>query len=226
MTATVTKSKPTAAVKARTENKPMPEEKSRSEDRERAPAEDRAKKETPSFKRELLATLPSLRAFAVSLSGRHDKADDLVQDTVMKAWAKQSSFEMGTNLKAWLFTILRNEFYSQMRKRGREVQDTEGAFTERMAVHPSQYGIMDLADFKKALDALPDDQREAVILIGASGFSYEEAAEICKCAVGTMKSRVSRARTRLQTMLGVSGEADYGPDAVSAQVTSQPRFNS
>ena len=85
---------------------------------------------------------------------------------------------------------------------------------------------MDLADFKKALDALPDDQREAIILIGASGFSYEEAAEICKCAVGTMKSRVSRARTRLQTMLGVSGEADYGPDAVSAQVTSQPRFNS
>ncbi len=225
MTATVTKSKSTAAAKARTENKPMPVEKSRSEGRTRAQAES-GPKETPSFKRELLATLPSLRAFAVSLSGRHDKADDLVQDTVMKAWAKQSSFEMGTNLKAWLFTILRNEFYSQMRKRGREVQDTEGAFTERMAVHPSQYGVMDLADFKKALDALPDDQREAIILIGASGFSYEEAAEICKCAVGTMKSRVSRARTRLQTMLGVSGEADYGPDAVSAQVTSQPRFNS
>jgi RNA polymerase sigma factor (sigma-70 family) len=80
--------------------------------------------ETPSFKREMLATLPSLRAFAVSLSGRHDKADDLVQDTVMKAWAKQESFELGTNIKAWLFTILRNEFYSQMRKRGREVQDT------------------------------------------------------------------------------------------------------
>ena len=224
MTATVTKSKPATAHKARTEKKPMPEQKSASEQKLGKEAEARPE-ETTSFKRELLATLPSLRAFAVSLSGRHDKADDLVQDTVMKAWAKQSSFEMGTNLKAWLFTILRNEFYSQMRKRGREVQDTEGAFTERMAVHPSQYGIMDLADFKKALDALPDDQREAIILIGASGFSYEEAAEICKCAVGTMKSRVSRARTRLQTMLGVSGEADYGPDAVSAQVTSQPRFN-
>lgn len=224
MTATVTKSKPATARKARTEKKPMPEQKSASEQKPGNEGEARPE-ETTSFKRELLATLPSLRAFAVSLSGRHDKADDLVQDTVMKAWAKQSSFEMGTNLKAWLFTILRNEFYSQMRKRGREVQDTEGAFTERMAVHPSQYGIMDLADFKKALDALPDDQREAIILIGASGFSYEEAAEICKCAVGTMKSRVSRARTRLQTMLGVSGEADYGPDAVSAQVTSQPRFN-
>lgn len=180
--------------------------------------------ETPSFKRELLSTLPSLRAFAVSLSGRHDKADDLVQDTVMKAWAKQESFEMGTNMKAWLFTILRNEFYSQMRKRGREVQDTDGAFTERMAVHPSQYGIMDLSDFKAALDKLPDDQREAIILIGASGFSYEEAAEICKCAVGTMKSRVSRARTKLQEVLKITGESDYGPDSVSAQVTTLPRF--
>lgn len=181
--------------------------------------------ETSTFKRELLATLPNLRAFAVSLSGRHDKADDLVQDTVMKAWAKQDSFELGTNIKAWLFTILRNEFYSQMRKRGREVQDTDGAFTERMAVHPAQYGHMDLADFKKALDGLPADQREAIILIGASGFSYEEAADICNCAVGTMKSRVSRARARLQQVLQISGEADYGPDAVSAQVTAAPHLS-
>lgn len=181
---------------------------------------DRKDTSTPSFKRELLATLPSLRAFAVSLSGKHDKADDLVQDTMMKAWAKQSSFEMGTNIKAWLFTILRNEFYSQMRKRGREIQDSDGIFTERLSVHPSQYGIMDMQDFKKALDALPDDQREAIILIGASGFSYEEAAEICQCAVGTMKSRVSRARTRLQDLLKVTGEGDYGPDAVSTQVTT------
>lgn len=180
--------------------------------------------EAPSFKRELLSTLPSLRAFAVSLSGRHDKADDLVQDTVMKAWAKQDSFEMGTNMKAWLFTILRNEFYSQMRKRGREVQDSEGVFTERLSVHPSQYGSMDLSDFKAALDKLPADQREAIVLIGASGFSYEEAAEICKCAVGTMKSRVSRARTKLQEVLQVAGESDYGPDAVSAQVTTAPRY--
>lgn len=153
--------------------------------------------EAASFKGELLATLPSLRAFAVALSGKHDKADDLVQETVMKAWAKQSSFEMGTNIKAWLFTILRNEFYSQMRKRGREVQDTDGAFAEQMAVPPSQYGVMDLADLKKALGKLPNVQREAIVLIGASGFSYEQAAEICNCAVGTMKSRVNRARTRL-----------------------------
>jgi RNA polymerase sigma-70 factor (ECF subfamily) len=177
--------------------------------------------ESPTFKRDLLATLPSLRAFAFSLAGRHDKADDLVQDTIMKAWAKQDSFELGTNIKAWLFTILRNEFYSQMRKRGREIQDSEGVFTERLSVHAAQHGHMDLADFKKALDKLPDDQREAVILIGASGFSYEEAAEICECAVGTMKSRVSRARARLQELLKVDGESDYGPDQVSAQVTNQ-----
>ncbi|ACE92465.1 RNA polymerase sigma factor protein [Rhizobium phaseoli] len=175
----------------------------------------------PSFKRELLAALPSLRAFAISLIGRHDRADDLVQDTIMKAWAKQDHFEMGTNMKAWLFTILRNELYSQMRKSGREVQDSDGLFTESMAMHPSQYGALDLQDFKKALDQLPPDQREAIILVGASGFSYEEAAEICGCAVGTIKSRVNRARQRLQELLQISGEADFGPDATSAPLTSK-----
>lgn len=121
------------------------------------------------FKRDLLASLPNLRAFAVSLTGRHDKADDLVQDTIMKAWANQTSFTAGTNMRAWLFTILRNEFYSQMRKRGREVQDTDGLFSERFSVHPEQYGRLDLQDFRKALDKLPDDQREAIILVGAAG---------------------------------------------------------
>ncbi|TPW26688.1 RNA polymerase sigma factor [Pararhizobium mangrovi] len=177
--------------------------------------------QTNDFKRELLATLPSLRAFAMSLSGRHDKADDLVQDTIMKAWAKQSGFELGTNMKAWLFTILRNEFYSQMRKRGREVQDTDGLFSGNLAVHPSQYGSLDLQDFRHALDQLPDDQREAIVLVGASGFAYEEAAEICGCAVGTIKSRVNRARVRLQELLRVSGESDYGPDAISAPSVSK-----
>jgi RNA polymerase sigma-70 factor (ECF subfamily) len=170
------------------------------------------------FKSGLLSAVPSLRAFAVSLSQNSDRADDLVQETLVKAWDKQSSFQPGTNLKAWLFTILRNEFYSQMRKRGREVQDSDGAMTARLAVHPSQHGSMDLGDFKNALERLPEDQREAIILIGASGFSYEEAAEICECAVGTIKSRVSRARTRLQELLKVSGESDYGPDAIAAQV--------
>ena len=170
------------------------------------------------FKQDLLSAIPSLRAFALSLSQNADKADDLVQETLVKAWDKQASFQPGTNLKAWVFTILRNEFYSQMRKRGREVQDSDGVITARLAVHPAQQGSMDLDDFRTALETLPEDQREAIILIGASGFSYEEAAEICDCAVGTIKSRVSRARSRLQEILNVSGEADFGPDAISAQV--------
>ena len=161
---------------------------------------------------------PACRAFGVSLSQNADKADDLVQETLVKAWDKHESFQPGTNLKAWLFTILRNEFYSQMRKRGREVQDSDGIMTARLAVHPSQHGQLDLKDFRAALEQLPEDQREAIILIGASGFSYEEAAEICDCAVGTIKSRVSRARTRLQDILQISGEAEFGPDAISAQV--------
>lgn len=171
--------------------------------------------ETDDFKRELLRALPSLRAFAKSLVGDPSHADDLVQDTIVKAWAKQDSFELGTKMKAWLFTILRNDFHSKMRKRGREVQDTEGTFTERLAVHPEQYGSLDLQDFRSALSKLPDDQREAIILVGASGFSYEEAAEICGCAIGTIKSRVSRARDSLQGLLGIEGQADYGPDSIS-----------
>lgn len=173
----------------------------------------------PSFRDGLLAAVPTLRAFAVSLAKNADRADDLVQETLVKAWDKQESFQPGTNLKAWLFTILRNEFYSQMRKRRREVEDSDGSITAQLAVHPSQHGSSDLTDFRKALDLLPEDQREAIILIGASGFSYEEAAEICGCAVGTIKSRVSRARTRLQEILAIEGESDFGPDALSAQVT-------
>lgn len=169
----------------------------------------------PSFKAAMLAALPALRAFAMSLSGRHDVADDLVQETVMKAWSKQDAFTLGTNMNAWLFTILRNLYYSQMRKRGREVQDVDGVFTARLGVAPSHDGRMDLADFRNALESLPADQREAVLLIGAAGFSYEEAAEICGCATGTVKSRVSRARSRLQLILGVSGASDYGPDAAT-----------
>lgn len=174
-----------------------------------------------SFKREMLATLPSLRAFAVSLSRRQDRADDLVQETVMKAWGKQDSFQPGTNMRAWLFTILRNEFYSQMRRKGRELPDPDGVFAANMATHPEQYGKLDMADFKNALNELPDDQREAIVLIGASGFSYEEASEIAGVAVGTIKSRVNRARSKLQEILSVTGQGDYGPDASSAPVVTR-----
>lgn len=173
------------------------------------------------FKREMLAALPSLRAFAVSLCRNGSRADDLVQEAILKAWAKQASFQHGTNMKAWLFTILRNEFYSQMRKAGREVSDPDDIFTNNMAVPAGQNGALDLQDFKKALDMLPDDQKEAIVLIGASGFSYEEAAEIAGSAVGTMKSRVSRARARLQELLEIDDSSEYGPDAVSSPIVSR-----
>jgi len=181
--------------------------------------------EKSTFKREMLAALPSLRAFAVSLSGNRSNADDLVQDTILKAWSKQDQFEPGTNLKAWLFTILRNEFYSKMRKKGREVQDSDGLFTQQMAQAPAQLGALDFEDFKVALAQLPEDQREAVVLVGASGFSYEEAAEVCGCAVGTVKSRVSRARSHLMELLEVSGSSDYGPDHSSAPIVAKSFHN-
>ncbi|MDO6965203.1 sigma-70 family RNA polymerase sigma factor [Rhizobium alvei] len=171
------------------------------------------------FKRAMIACLPNLRAFAVSLTGRADRADDLVQDCVLKAWAAKGSFDPGSNIKAWLFTILRNEFFSQMRKAGREVQDSDGFFTGQAAVIPEQDGVADLKDLKNALDQLPADQREAIILVGASGFSYEEAAEICGCAIGTIKSRVNRARQRLAELLGVEDEGDFAPSGTIAAVT-------
>lgn len=173
------------------------------------------------FKKELLKTLPSLRAFAISLSGTYDRADDLVQEAVVRAWSRQDSFEIGTNMKAWLFTILRNEFYSQMRKKGREISDSEGHYTDQLSVHPNQFGSLDMQDFIKALNNLADDQREAILLVCASGFSYEEAANVCGCAVGTIKSRINRARGRLQEMLAIKGESDFGPDPHIAAVLKQ-----
>ncbi|HEX9905055.1 MAG TPA: sigma-70 family RNA polymerase sigma factor, partial [Propylenella sp.] len=173
------------------------------------------------LREDLLASIPNLRAFAVSLTGNSERADDLVQETLMKAWAKFDTFQEGTNLRAWLFTILRNEFYSQVRKRGREVEDAEGAYAARLASQPSQSGHMDLSDFREALVQLPADQREALILVGASGFSYEETAEICQCAVGTIKSRVSRARTRLAELLSLEEGETYGADPMAASVITR-----
>jgi RNA polymerase sigma-70 factor, ECF subfamily len=157
----------------------------------------------------------NLRAFGVSLCGDKERADDLVQETLFKAWNHLDSFKEGTNLKAWLFTILRNTYFSERRKRKREVEDADGTYAARLATHPEQHGHMDMQDFRAVLVRLPDDQREALILVGAAGFSYEETAEICGCAVGTIKSRVNRARNRLADMLGLTeGEAGQRGDDV------------
>ena len=164
------------------------------------------------FRFQLLAVVPSLRAFGISLTAKSDRADDLVQETLMKAWKYQSSYVVGTNLKAWLFTILRNEFYTHLRKRKREVEDADGIHSSKMATPPEQYGHLDMADFRRALAQLPADQREAVILVGASGFSYEEAAEICKVPLGTVKSRVNRARKHLAEILQVDANGEFESD--------------
>ncbi len=176
-------------------------------------------KVTAEFRRELLALIPSLRAFSMSLCGKADRADDLVQETLIKAWSSQSSFEAGTNMRAWLFTILRNQYYSELRKRRREVEDADGSLTDSLAVRPEQPGHMDMQNFLSALQQLPDDQREALVLVGASGFAYEEAADIIGVAVGTVKSRVSRARARLTEILRLNDdetEFSRDPDSQAA----------
>ena len=177
------------------------------------------------LKDDLVGAIPSLRAFALSLCGNAERADDLVQETLMKAWANLSSFVEGTNLSAWLFTILRNAFYSDFRKRRREIEDADGQMAGRLASMPAQNGHMDLQDFRAALMQLPPSQREVLILIGGSGMSYEEVAAICNCAVGTVKSRVNRARNRLAQILSVSSVDEFGPDAV-VQATVEPTLAS
>jgi len=152
----------------------------------------------------MLAQIPTLRAFAFSLCGNYERTDDLVQETLLKAWQHHDKFEEGTNLRAWLFTILRNSFFSELRKRRREVEDVDGKMTASLSVAPNQHGHVDMQDFHKALNMLPADQREAVVLVGAAGMSYEEAAGIAQCAVGTVKSRVNRARIKLTEMLGMT----------------------
>jgi RNA polymerase sigma-70 factor, ECF subfamily len=160
----------------------------------------------------MLAALPSLRAFAISLCGNVDRADDLVQEALLRAWGNLDSFEPGTNMSAWLFTILRNVFRSEYRKRRREVEDADGSYAKSLTSLPGQTSHLEMDEFRKALDVLPSEQRESLILVGASGFSYEEAAQICGCAVGTIKSRVNRARRRLAGLLSIESADDFGPD--------------
>ena len=170
------------------------------------------------FRERLIAEIPNLRAFGTSLSGSSQQADDLVQDTLLKAWGSADSFVQGTNMRAWLFTILRNTYFSLYRRRGREVQDTDGIYSSKVAVQGGQESAIDLADFRIALAKLPEDQREVLIMVGATGLSYEETAEICGLAVGTVKSRVNRARRKLAELLGITGTNDLGPDVKNIAV--------
>ena len=155
----------------------------------------------PEFKEQLGQVIPHLRAFGRSLSGSRDLADDLVQETLLKAWAARKRFQAGTNMRAWTFIILRNLFLSQMR-RARFKGEWDDLVADRILAAPaSQDKHVELGDMQRALLQLPQPQREALILVGAGGFAYEEAAEICGCAVGTIKSRVARGRVALETLL-------------------------
>jgi RNA polymerase sigma-70 factor, ECF subfamily len=166
------------------------------------------------FKTELLDLIPFLRAFARSLCGNQEMADDLAQETLVKAWQSRDTFVAGTNLKAWLFTILRNQFYSDRRRAWRQAPwDQESA--ERIpGTRDDQNWAAELSDTARALRTLSDEQREALILVGAGGFSYEDAAAICHCAVGTVKSRVARARRALIAIL--DGDETLGSESRSA----------
>lgn len=153
------------------------------------------------FKAELSLVIPQLRAFGRSLSGNRDLADDLVQETLLKAWAARTRFQAGTNMRAWTFIILRNLFLSQMR-RSRFTGEWDDLVADRLLAAPaSQDRQIELGDVERALQHLPASQREALILVGAGGFAYEEAAEICGVAVGTIKSRVARGRVALEGLM-------------------------
>jgi RNA polymerase sigma-70 factor (ECF subfamily) len=173
---------------------------------------------TKAFREGLIREMRDLRAFAVSLCGSFHQADDLLQETLLKAWSNSSSFIPGTNLRAWLVTILRNTYYSQYRKRGREVADTDGFYSSRLASPPNQESSLDMSDFQAALQKLAPEHRDVLLMVGASGLSYEEAAEICGVAVGTIKSRLNRARARLADLLGIKEASDLGMGSVSEAV--------
>ena len=167
---------------------------------------------SPAIEDQILACLPQLRAFARSLARDRDHADDLVQDAIVRAISSADQFSPGTNFKAWMFTILRNLYFNSFRRKYL-MRPLEPSDLERHSAAPTQMAGLDYQDFKRAFNQLPADQREALVLVGADGFKYEEAAAISGCAVGTMKSRVSRARRELERKLDADRAGAREPDS-------------
>jgi RNA polymerase sigma-70 factor (ECF subfamily) len=155
----------------------------------------------------LIAEIPHLRAFAISLSGSMTMADDLVQETLVRAWSYADSFQPGTNFRAWVITILRNTYFTAYRKQAREVQDSDGFYAEQRTVDGDQEIKLEVKDMQKALSKLPHDYREILLLVGIAEVSYEEAAEICGVPIGTIKSRLNRARAKLAENLGLTASS-------------------
>jgi RNA polymerase sigma-70 factor (ECF subfamily) len=165
-----------------------------------------------SVQQQMLAFEPNLRAFAMSLSGSADRADDLVQETLLRAITRIDTFQPGTNLGAWLTTILRNCFLSDLRKHRNEVEDADGTYAQALRSAPEQQGSLEFKEFRAALREIPFDQREALLLVGAAGLSYEDTATICRTTTGTIKSRINRARSRLAALLSVESVGEIGFD--------------
>ncbi len=189
-----------------------------------SPVTDRVKANAPvdEFKQQMLALIPSLRAFARGLCGNRDLADDLSQEAMARAWAARDSFTPGTNFRAWMFMILRNQFYTTIRKNSRMTSwDPEAA--ERLLVTPAtQHVGIDLADLERAMAKLPVEQREMLMLVAAGGMSYEEAAVVTGCALGTVKSRIARGRGALTKM--IEGDVNMSPLTNPALGTSAAKI--
>jgi RNA polymerase sigma-70 factor, ECF subfamily len=179
------------------------------------------KEASPEFRSALVDSIPHLRAFARSLTRNRDRADDLVHDAAVRALAAAEQFTPGTNFKAWIFTILRNLYYNEGRKdHSRNVPFDEATVTEH-AIPATQEAALEFCDFRRAFGRLSDAQREVLMLVGASGLSYEEAAKVCNCAVGTIKSRASRAREELTRLLSedaLTRRAEFPPIAQAAPI--------
>jgi len=168
---------------------------------------------TLTVQQQMLRLEPNLRAFAMSLCGSADKADDLVQETMLRAITRIDSFQLGTNLGAWLTTILRNCFLSELRKHRNEVEDADGAYALALRAAPEQESSLEFKEFRAALREIPFNQREALLLVGAAGLSYEDVATICQATTGTIKSRINRARSRLAGLLAIDSVGEIGSDS-------------
>ena len=175
----------------------------------------------PSIHPAMLAAIPQLRTFAVSLCRDREYADDLVQETLLRACDNIARFAPDTNMTAWLITILRHQFYADYRKRRREIADVDGIYADTLVTQPAQFACTEYGELRRALDKLPGEMRDAIMLIAGSGASYDEAARICGCAVGTIKSRVHRARTRLAELLSINDPTDLSQDAIGQSVVAR-----
>jgi len=184
---------------------------------------ERADGASPAVRDAMLAFVPRLRAFAIALCGKVDRADDFVQETLLRALASVDSFRPGTNLCAWLCTILRNLVRSDYRKRRREVEDPDDKYLDNLISLPAQHSRLEFEEVRVALAKLPPSQREALLLVSSSCFTYDEAAAICEISVGTVKSRVHRARARLSELLALDGTDRFGPDDTTQAILTAGR---